>query len=52
MSGGMESTASGEPEPVREMEKDAFGGVSSMLEERLLSRTDRGASTLGFRDCK
>ena len=52
MSGGAESMASGEVEPVGEMEKDAFGGVSSMLAERLLSRTGRGASTLGFRDCK
>ena len=50
MSGGMEPVASGEAESVGEMVKDAFGGVSSMLTERLLSRTGRGASTLGFRD--
>lgn len=52
MLGGVESVSSGEAEPVGEMEKDAFGGVSSMLAERLLSRTGRGASTLGFRDYK
>ena len=30
--------------------KDALAGVSSMLVERLLRRTGRGASTFGFRD--
>lgn len=42
--------ASGEVEPAKEMEKDASGGASSMLEESLFSMTGRGASTLGFSD--
>ena len=45
-------TVSGGVEPDGEIVKDALGGVSSILADRLLSKTGRGASTLGFKDYK
>ena len=47
MSGGEESDRVSPGDTVN----DAMAGVFSMLVERLLRRTGRGTSTLGFKDC-
>ena len=46
VSGGEESDRASSGDTVN----DAVAGVSSMLVERLLRRTGRGTSTLGFND--